>query len=926
MRRFLRSQLVHRPHRPLALGCGILVASIGFVLLTAAAKTSELHVRGSVKSNFRTAYDILVRPSGSATSLERAQRLVRSNYLSGIFGGITFEQYRKIKAIRGVDVAAPIANVGYLMPFGDIPVSVDRFLNADPVQIYRLRFRWSADGQLSHYKGGVAYVYYTRRNRFVRGSGFTPGGEIVPGQQKPLQVCLGYPRSAPQATGPYNPLLHTSLDCFSSRSPEAATETQATTHGLPLGHVGSAYMATFPVLLAAIDPVAEAKLLGLNRTIVSGRYLNPTDAPHIRSVGSGGHRLVPVIASSRTYVDQQLQVSVERLHGFEAQQVPERLASTAAYRFLDALPGSNVGSRQFSIGPVYNKLLGGQYGQAPGEVHSFAYWSVTPAHYDHAPAGALTPQVTTNSQEIWTAPQYFPSGGYFPAPPANQDTQFRQLKEHPASNFFDAQNVLRNASVQIVGRYDPSKLPGFSPLARVPLETYYPPVLEPADARTNNLLHGSALLPSENLGGYIQQPPLLLTTLAGIAPFLNSNFYAGASPAAPISSIRIRVNGVSGPDDLSQTRIRTVATAIHDTTGLDVDITAGSSPHPVQVNLPAGKFGRPALALNEGWSKKGVSILFLRGVDQKRIALFGLILLICAFFAANSALASVRSRRTEIGTLLTLGWSRSAIFRVIIGEVFVVGALAGLLGVVLALAAVEVFSLDASPLASLGVLPVAVLLSVLSALPPAWIAANGAPLDAVRDHISGRVGSGRVKHLSQLALVNLRRVPGRTYVVTLGLAVGVAAFAILLAIDRSFHGTLVGTLLGNAISIEIRSFDYLSVGLTISLAALSVTDVLFLNIRERAPELATLRTLGWSDLRLAQLIGTEALALGAAGGALGGLLGLTVAVGLLATSWPAALIGAVAAFGGALVVTLLASVPPVIRVIRLDPSPVLAAE
>ncbi|MDQ5822186.1 MAG: hypothetical protein M3540_12165, partial [Actinomycetota bacterium] len=87
---------------------------MSFVLLSAAATTSDLRVRGSVESNFRNAYDILVRPRGSLTPLERRSRLVRDNYLSGIFGGITLGQYREIERIPGVAIAAPIANMGYV--------------------------------------------------------------------------------------------------------------------------------------------------------------------------------------------------------------------------------------------------------------------------------------------------------------------------------------------------------------------------------------------------------------------------------------------------------------------------------------------------------------------------------------------------------------------------------------------------------------------------------------------------------------------------------------------------------------------------------------------------------------------------------------------------------------------------------------------
>jgi putative ABC transport system permease protein len=99
--RFLLSQLRYRKSRVAVLGVGILVAAVSFTLLTSTAQTSELRVTGAVKSNFRTEYDVLVRPAHSFTALEKARGLVRENYLGGIFGGITMDEYRKIGRIPG---------------------------------------------------------------------------------------------------------------------------------------------------------------------------------------------------------------------------------------------------------------------------------------------------------------------------------------------------------------------------------------------------------------------------------------------------------------------------------------------------------------------------------------------------------------------------------------------------------------------------------------------------------------------------------------------------------------------------------------------------------------------------------------------------------------------------------------------------------
>lgn len=252
------------------------------------------------------------------------------------------------------------------------------------------------------------------------------------------------------------------------------------------------------------------------------------------------------------------------------------------------------------------------------------------------------PEVVKNPLSVWRAGE-LPGVGvnYAAVSPANADVQSRRLyprRGSPYTSDRSGAQILQTPLMEIVGRYDPEKLPGFSPLSKVSLETYYPPELLPADAKSKRALRGKPLLPSTNIGDYVAQPPLFLTTFEGMRPFLNSKYYAGANGKAPISVIRVRVKGVTGPDALSQARVQAVATAIHDRTGLQVDITVGSSPRRLLVSLPKGRYGRPPLLLEEGWSKKGVSSSFLKALDHKRLALLSLILVTCTFFLANGAL------------------------------------------------------------------------------------------------------------------------------------------------------------------------------------------------------------------------------------------------------------------------------------------------
>jgi ABC-type antimicrobial peptide transport system permease subunit len=371
--------------------------------------------------------------------------------------------------------------------------------------------------------------------------------------------------------------------------------------------------------------------------------------------------------------------------------------------------------------------------------------------------------------------------------------------------------------------------------------------------------------------------------------------------------------------------VRAVATEIHERTGLDVDITAGSSPRKLLVELPAGKFGRPELLLEEGWSKKGVSVSFLDALDRKRLGFLSLILVTCTFFLANGAFASVRGRRTEIGTLLCLGWSSRAIFGVVLAELLLVGALAGLAAAATAYAVAAALSLELSLARVLLAAPLAVALALVAGVVPAWRAAQAVPLDAVHPAVAvGRVRR-RVRGLVSLALQNVRRMPARSLVGAGGLFIGVTALTLLLAVNQAFKGRLVGTLLGEAITVDVRGLDFLIVGLIVLLAALSLADVLYLNLRERSAELMTLRTVGWSESQLGRVIALEALALGVLGSVPGATLGLLIGAQLGVGALPL-VAGALIAVAGGLLVAVLASLLPLARLRSLAPASVLAEE
>ena len=176
-----------------------------------------------------------------------------------------------------------------------------------------------------------------------------------------------------------------------------------------------------------------------------------------------------------------------------------------------------------------------------------------------------------------------------------------------------------------------------------------------------------------------------------------------------------------------------------------------------------------------------------------------------------------------------------------------------------------------------------------------------------------------------LAVVNVLRTPGRSLVGAFSLAVGVAALTMLTAVTLAFRGTIVGSLLGNAVAVQVRGVDYVAVAATIALGVMAVADVLFLNIRERAAELATIRALGWPESALRRLVVTEGAAIGLCGSLVGATAGLAGAAEF-AGQFPAQLLLAATAAGlaGALVTVIAALVPA--QLLRRMPTAQLLAE
>jgi len=203
------SQIRRRGGRSVALLLAILIAAGGFTVLTASSAASRLQTVGTVNAHALPAYDVLVRPKGARSALEKSQGLVQPGFLTGIYGGITLDQWAKIKALPGIDVAAPVAMVGYVVPLVYLPINMRPALPTSGDGVARMDVTWSFDNGLSREQQSPDFAYLTTDSLPIN------GGLVSAGEGYFLQKGSGAGAPAicpPHARAPDRHAEHPSLD------------------------------------------------------------------------------------------------------------------------------------------------------------------------------------------------------------------------------------------------------------------------------------------------------------------------------------------------------------------------------------------------------------------------------------------------------------------------------------------------------------------------------------------------------------------------------------------------------------------------------------------------------------------------------------------------------------------------------------------
>ncbi len=915
MWQLLFSMLRRQRGNTLLAGSGFFLAACTLILLTATTQGTVIRANQIISQNWRPTYDLEVLPTQAQIPQGKS---IPADFVAGNGGRIGVQQYKQIQQLAGVEVAAPVAYLGYVqIPSPEMGFAPDRL----PAGYYQVDWTLTAsNGKQDFVERHESFLYDV--------AGSCPDTTTV-----------------------------SQMDALAKQNIMPSPSTSNC--GFNGGSAPQTFQSidTGPFLLTAIDPTVENQLVHLDQHITNGRMFTSQDTLQKDQNADGIQSYqVPLLLQRQLQGSTNLHVTFKRLNTqpLDLQQVLSRGGAS----YLTHLPNQqtllsqdaptlqnsliNVSKQGYvpelywdghTWQPIYE--LGGnnrlsflyrpsgltyQSAKAPDGQPGAAY-TLIPSTTQQVPAASKAAQLVP---ELAPSDQQGPEVAFRTLTPLH----VAETRQPPfyTSAFYETQFVGQFTNTSISSQFS-------NPLNWLPETTYASqPVQLRYDAQ-GRPVPSTPIYPTTNPAGFTLQPPVALTTLAAARQMVGDNC---------ISVIRVRVAGVSNANEASWNKVAQVAQQIRQTTGLRVLVTLGSSPQPTLVYVPGLAVGQdgstrqivPLGWVQDSWIYIGASVLYLAQLGSTRVLFLGAILLVCMgyLFVTFSALAT--TQRREFAVLSALGWRPWQPIRLFLGQALVLALIGGVLGMIVALLLAALFGASPILLVVIWTLPAILLLGLLSVLAPLWHIWHIRPAEALRagSPVTHQTGlrlrfASLLPPLVALSLSNLTRLRLRAVIAIGSIFFSALLLTVLFGGLLAFRQSLQGTLLGNYVLFQTQLPQIAGAVFTVILTFLSVTDLLLMQVRERQQEIGLLRAIGWRPVFVQRMFIQEGLLLALCGALPGVLVALLILIAQRTAQGaiPPPLI-ALGSLLGMLVIGALATLPAIRMAERMQVAEVLRAE
>ncbi|KZE51086.1 ABC transporter permease [Rossellomorea marisflavi] len=299
MMRFIWNSWWRNKGRFILLLVGALIVSTGLSYLVGVTQSNSGTVVDELQQRWKSSYHIVVRPADSRSVTEELN-LLEPNYQSGLSGGITMEQLETVKGIGDVEVAAPIAMIGFV----DNETTLERVTFQDP-GIYRVEYMEELTNGNETQKNGFNSYY-----------------------------SVGWADEGMGEHGTFNYEGDVPLSVISE------------------------------VMLAGVDPEAENALVGLEGAVVEGynsRYFEENDKATQSQFEEMVETNIPVLLSNVDFVESKQFYNITKLDiSFpveERDKTMESIKEKGGEQYLDKQEGEEIESYSFTSKEAHEKYI-----------------------------------------------------------------------------------------------------------------------------------------------------------------------------------------------------------------------------------------------------------------------------------------------------------------------------------------------------------------------------------------------------------------------------------------------------------------------------------------------------------------------------------------------------------------------------------------
>ena len=821
------------PGRLIVLVAGAISVALAASGILLAASTSLAIVQQTVAAGWRGTYDLLVRPADTPALTVDGQQLVPLDYLGFQTTGISREQWQRIAQLSDVEVAAPVAALGWVKN-DSADVGLD-LVDAEPGAVYQIDVK-----------------------------------AVVAGTEAVNTSAL----FAPAPTGGGVPLIAGFMQAAEFEDAAGRKHTMIRLANLP---------ATWG-LVVGIDPEAEDQLIGL-ASFATGQYLRPGVSDLIDQATGRQAVGVPVLTAEGSPIPGELSVSVSLVEGLTPAQVEDALASepiTSQAEYETRIERIAALGRTIPVSSDSAALADLLLPVRHANVSLSAEGRLTGVE---APSGGLA--IDNNVVLIPHLGTYRPAGGgesQLSLEPQGAweelvDPQLDKARppdwQRPSATFGGDSTVFREIEVSVppafklvpIGTFDRQAISATSAAATnyVPLGIYADIPREMIEDANGQAVGGSVPV-SINPAGINPLPPVGLTNLEAVEALRGERF---------IDAIRVRVAGITGYSAASIQKVESVARQILGVTGLHVDVVAGSSPVDVRVAVPG------VGVMSERWTTLGTAARIVTGAEGLSGILLAAVGLVVAAYLAAFGVFLTAEQAAELEVLRRVGWRRRSIVGLLVTQATGLGALAAALsaGLVTVLAAASGSQIPAWAIAAMAAL---VLLAHLVAAGAATLIRRGRRRTPAASHGPRLSGARPIG----MALSLAREDPVRAIVVVAALTLSLSVAGLVAAVEITSAGELRTTLLGQAVALRLAPYHLLAAAAALFAAGALTLDAALLAVERRLSLIGTLRAVGWRARDVRRLITAEVLAPAVMAGLLAAFVvssaGIALQLGLLA--------------------------------------------